>query len=658
MHHRPTRAKGSDPSLEKVLLVGNPNVGKSVFFGALTGQYVTVSNYPGTTVEVTRGNAQWLGKRFQVLDTPGVNNLIPHSEDEQVTRDILMEEKGQRVIQVADAKNLRRGLLITLELMEMGVPLVLALNMEDEATELGLEIDHRRLSEILGIPVVKTVATRRKGVDRVVQALEGLNAPKDNHPLPPDLEEAIQAIQAFLPESNVNRRSLAVMLLADDATLTGWLNAHVSEKDVGAIVEVCRRVQSRYEEPLAYVFNRHRLQAADEIVAQVVRQQGSRVAHWAQHLGDLSMHPVWGIPVLIGVLGLLYLFVGRFGAGTLVDLIQEDLFRGWVLPGLVARTEAWVPWAILRDFLVGPYGLFTMALTYALAIVLPIVGTFFVAFGILEDSGYMPRLAVMANRAFHVVGLSGKAVLPMLLGLGCDTMATLTTRILDTRKERVLVTLLLALGVPCSAQLGVILGMLGELSAMAVALWAGVILLTMMAVGYLGARLIPGEEGAFILELPPIRVPQVKNILVKTMARVEWYLKEAVPLFVLGTLVLFALDKTGSLQVIQRGAAPLVVRWLGMPVQATEAFLIGFLRRDYGAAGLYALARDGVLDHTQILVSLVTITLFIPCIANLFIIIKERGWKTALWMSLVIFPLAFGVGGALNQACRWTGWVP
>jgi len=658
VHNRPTRAKGSDPSLEKVLLVGNPNVGKSVFFGALTGRYVTVSNYPGTTVEVTRGNAQWLGRRFQVLDTPGVNNLIPHSEDEQVTRDILMEEKGQRVIQVADAKNLRRGLLITLELMEMGVPLVLALNMEDEATELGLEIDHRRLSEILGIPVVKTVATRRKGVDRVVQALEGLNAPKDNHPLPPDLEEAIQAIQPFLPESNVSRRSLAVMLLADDATLTGWLNAHVSETDVAAIVEVCRRVQSRYEDPLAYVMNRCRIEAADQIVAQVVRQRGRRVAHWAQHLGDLSMHPVWGIPVLMGVLGLLYLFVGRFGAGTLVDLIQEDLFRGWVLPGLVARTESWVPWAILRDFLVGPYGLFTMALTYALAIVLPIVGTFFIAFGILEDSGYMPRLAVMANRAFRVVGLSGKAVLPMLLGLGCDTMATLTTRILDTRKERVLVTLLLALGVPCSAQLGVILGMLGGLSVMAVSLWAGIILLTMLAVGYLGSRLIPGEEGAFILELPPIRVPQWKNILVKTMARMEWYLKEAVPLFVLGTLVLFALDKSGLLEIIQRGAAPLVVRWLGMPLQATEAFLIGFLRRDYGAAGLYALARDGVLDHTQILVSLVTITLFIPCIANLFIIMKERGWKTALWMVLVIFPLAFGVGGALNQACRWTGWVP
>jgi ferrous iron transport protein B len=658
VHERRARAKGGEHPLEKVLLVGNPNVGKSVLFGALTGRYVTVANYPGTTVEVTRGNAQWLGKRFQVLDTPGVNNLIPHSEDEQVTRDILMEERDQRVVQVADAKNLRRSLLITLELMEMGVPLVLALNMEDEASELGLEIDHRRLSEILGIPVVKTVATRRKGVDHLVQALEELGPAKGNHPFPRELEEAVVAIETFLPESNVTRRSLAVMLMAEDLTLTRWLNARVCERDVRAIGEICRRIQSRYAEPLAYVINRHRLQAADEIVAKVVRQRGRRVAHWAQHLGNLSMHPVWGIPVLMGVLGLLYLFVGRFGAGTLVDLMQEDLFRGVVLPGLVARTEAWVPWAILRDFLVGPYGLFTMALTYALAIVLPIVGTFFIAFGILEDSGYMPRLAVMANRAFRVVGLSGKAVLPMLLGLGCDTMATLTTRILDTRKERVLVTLLLALGVPCSAQLGVILGMLGGLSAMAVAVWAGVILLTMLAVGYLGARLIPGEEGAFILELPPIRVPQLTNILVKTLARMEWYLKEAVPLFALGTLVLFALDKTGLLEIIQRGAAPLVVRWLGMPLQATEAFLIGFLRRDYGAAGLYALARDGVLDHTQILVSLVTITLFIPCIANLFIIMKERGWKTALWMVLVIFPLAFGVGGALNQACRWMGWVP
>jgi ferrous iron transport protein B len=652
------KAEGADSPLEKVLLVGNPNVGKSVIFGALTGRYVTVSNYPGTTVEISRGNARLLNRRWQIVDTPGVNNLMPHSEDERVTRDILMEEGGQRIIQVADAKNLRRALLITSELLEMGLPMALVLNMEDEARSLGIQTDVRRLSEILGIPVLTTVATRRKGIDRVVQSLEQLAASTYTERFSPDLEEAIGAIAERLPDSSLSRRSLAVMLLCGDETLALWLNSRVPERDVEIIEEIRRQSQSGYAEPLAYVVNRQRLAKVDEIVGEVLRREPDRAGGGLQRVGNLAMHPVWGIPILAGVMALAYLFVGQLGAGTLVDWAEEEFFGSFVVPAVARAVEAWVPVPLLQDLLVGPYGIFTMAFTYALAIVLPIVGTFFIAFGILEDSGYLPRLAVMVNRAFRLVGLSGKAVLPMMLGLGCDTMATLTTRILDSRKERILVTLLLALGIPCSAQLGVILGMLGGLSPAAVLVWVGIIVLTMLCVGFFASRLIQGEETAFILELPPMRLPQLKNILIKTLARIEWYLKEAVPLFVLATLVLFLLDKTALLGTIQRAAEPVVHSLLGLPPKATEAFLIGFLRRDYGAAGLFALAREGALDPRQVLVSLVTITLFVPCIANVLIIVKERGWAIALWMLLVIFPVAFGVGGALNFFLEWTGWMP
>ncbi len=658
MHAQREAPGAAAPPMDRILLVGNPNVGKSVLFGALTGRYVTVSNYPGTTVEVSRGNARLLGRRCQIIDTPGINSLMPHSEDERVTRDILMEEGGQRVIQVADAKNLRRGLLITLELMEMGLPAMLALNMEDEARNLGLDTDAHRLSQILGIPVVTTVATRRKGIDRVINGLGALRPVPYRQQLTPDLEEAVAAVEPLLPHSHLAPRALALMLLSGDETLARWLNARAPEKDVAAIGEICRRLQARYAEPLAYVINQLRLRAVDEIVARVVRRRRAPRGQWAQRAGDLAMHPVWGFLVLGGVLFLLYLFVGEFGAGTLVDILEGDLFQGALLPWVRALAEAWIPLPLVRDLLIGPYGLISMALTYAVAIVLPIVGTFFLAFGLLEDSGYMPRLAVMANRAFRLIGLSGKAVLPMMLGLGCDTMATLTTRILDSPKERILVTLLLALGIPCSAQLGVILGMLGGLSPWAVAVWAGVILATMVAVGYIASRIIPGGEEAFILELPPIRLPLLKNIAVKTLARIEWYLKEAVPLFVLGTLILFILDRAALLGKLQAAADPVVDHWLGLPPQATEAFLIGFLRRDYGAAGLFALARDGLMDPAQVLVSLITITLFVPCIANVLIIVKERGWTVALWMMLVIFPLAFGVGGLVNRAMRWTGWSP
>ena len=234
----------------------------------------------------------------------------------------------------------------------------------------------------------------------------------------------------------------------------------------------------------------------------------------------------------------------------------------------------------------GQYGLISMGLTYAVAIILPIIVTFFLAFSILEDSGYLPRLAVVFNRLFRMIGLNGKAVLPLILGFGCDTMATLTTRILATRKERLIAILLLALGIPCSAQLGVILGLLAGLSWKATLIWVAVVAGTILMVGFISSRLLPGDGSDFILEIPPLRMPSPSNIGLKTLSRVEWYLKEAVPIFLVGTLILFAADRTGALLAAQTFLEPVVVGVLDLPREATEAFIIGFLRRDFGAAGL------------------------------------------------------------------------
>jgi ferrous iron transport protein B len=364
------------------------------------------------------------------------------------------------------------------------------------------------------------------------------------------------------------------------------------------------------------------------------------------------MHPILGIPILLVVLFIIYLLVGRFGAGTCVDFLQESVFNRYLIPWTKAVLDMLLPSDFLKDFLVGEFGIFTMALTYAIAIVLPIVGFFFLAFGILEDSGYLPRLAVMSNKIFRLMGLNGRAVLPMVLGLGCATMATLTTRILDTKKERLIVTFLLALGVPCSAQLGVILGLLGGLSFAATAIWAGVVLFVLIFMGHLSSKVVKGKEADFILELPPIRMPQLSNILYKTRIRIAWYLREAVPLFVIGTVILFAADKTGALVWLEKLARPLVVHVLNLPSEVSAAFFVGFLRRDYGAVFLMDAAKAGNLDGIQIVVSLVTITLFVPCIANFFMMIKERGLKAAFVMVLIILPFSFGLGGIVNLVLR------
>jgi ferrous iron transport protein B len=246
------------------------------------------------------------------------------------------------------------------------------------------------------------------------------------------------------------------------------------------------------------------------------------------------------------------------------------------------------------------------------------------------------------------MGLNGKAVLPMVLGLGCDTMATLTTRILPTRKERLLAMLLLALGVPCSAQLGVILAMLASVPPQAAAIWVLTVAGVMVSVGWLAARVLPGERGDFVVELPPMRLPVLSNVVSKTLARVEWYLKEALPLFLLGTLVLFVLDRLHLLAGIIRAGRPLVTGVLGLPPEASAAFLIGFLRRDFAATRLFDMSRGGNLDVVQLVVAMVTITLFIPCIANVFMIAKERGWRTAGAMAAFIFPVAFATGGLVR----------
>jgi ferrous iron transport protein B len=258
------------------------------------------------------------------------------------------------------------------------------------------------------------------------------------------------------------------------------------------------------------------------------------------------------------------------------------------------------------------------------------------------------------------MGLNGKAVLPMVLGLGCDTMATMTARIMETRKERVIVTLLLALGVPCSAQIAVILAMTGRLPIAASFWFAGSILLVLFLVGWLAAKVLPGRGSDFMLELPPLRVPQAGNIAVKTVARIEWYLKEAMPLFVLGTLLLWGLDRLGWLRALERAARPIVTGLLGLPQEAAAAFILGFLRRDYAAAGLFQRYQPfmdaGTMTRSmeiEVTVALVTVTLFIPCIANFFMIVKERGWKTGVGMAAFILPFSVGVGAGLNVLMRW-----
>ncbi|MDP2643762.1 MAG: ferrous iron transport protein B [Desulfobacterales bacterium] len=636
---------------KNIILIGNPNVGKSVIFGLLTGKYVTVSNYPGTTVEVSKAFSTFDKEKALVIDTPGTNSLLPQSEDERVTRDILLNERPEVVIQVADSKNMRRSLSLSLQLAEMEVPFVVDLNMVDEARSRGIYIDQKKLAQVLGVPVVPTVATRKQGLGRLV---ESLSAPQKSSVVisyEPEIEEAIRQIMDFIPKTHISARSIAVMFLAGESGIEAWLASRVNPAQMEKASFTREGLQSRRGRPISYILNQQRMAKVDDILAGVLRvDEPARGHNLSQALGRWAMHPVWGVPILLIVLYITYKIVGEFAAGTSVDFLESVVFGEYINPLLSKAVNFLIPIEIVRELLIGEYGLITMALTYAIAIVLPIVGFFFLIFGLMEDSGYLPRLAIMVNKLFKVMGLNGTAVLPMILGLGCDTMATLTARILPSKKERIIVTMLLALAVPCSAQLGVIFGGTATISPKATLIWAGVIIGVIFVVGALASLVLPGTGSDFILETPPIRLPKISNIAIKTLARVEWYLKEAVPLFILGTFILFLLQKLGLLGIIENAAAPVVVNLLGLPKDVAGAFVMGFLRRDYAAV---LIVKGGSLDPIQMLVALVTITLFVPCIANFFIMIKERGMKTALLIVSFIFTFAFLFGGAFNYALRY-----
>jgi ferrous iron transport protein B len=737
----------------KIVLVGNPNVGKSVIFRLLTGNYVLVSNFPGTTVEVSRGTLLLGGTTYEVIDTPGVNSLVPQSEDERVACEILMREKPDLIIQVADAKNMRRTLLIASQLTEFGVPMILVLNMIDEAEERGIEIDTKGLSKFFSIPVVETAAIYARGRKQLLNAIQNPARPKNtlietgskssiiqslkNTPAPVLLSiewmaegdrDLIRTIStSYGPESFTRLKNWI-----EGYRLAGHKNpareiAEIRSQFLDSSVDSFKKKrQSRFVEetsisnriwlfllicglllfswneigPLLHVSTpfqivlqafAHRLdnffnnagfgQGLLRSVLLGKAQYGkfayglvpeaihlllmilpviiplgvllSRSRAFVHEMGILTRRASTGIPILIVVLLLLYEFVGYTGAQTLVGLLEKTLFGEHLIPLL----RNLLPPGFMSEFIAGKYGIVSMGLTYAIGIVLPVVGTFFIAFGLLEDSGYLPRLSILSDRLMRIMGLNGKAVLPMVLGFGCGTMATMATRILSSKRERLITILLLALGIPCSAQLGVMLGIAAGYSAMASLTVIGVVTSQLLLVGFLSSRLIKGRPSEFIFEIPPIRVPQFKNVALKTWYRVQWYLKEAVPLFLVGTLVLFMLDVLilhghSLLKWLEIGLAPLLSGLLHLPSEAAGIFVLGFLRRDYGAAGLYDLSRRGLLNGQQVVVSMVVITLFIPCIASFLMIIKEQGLKRACAIAGFIVPFAILVGTILSWILR------
>lgn len=598
---------GAGEDTKYIVVVGNPNVGKTAIFNGLTGIYGDVSNFPGTTVDICYGR---LGKDI-IIDTPGAYGISSFTGEEKLVRDLALS--ADVVIDVVDTAHLERDLFLTLHLIDLGLPVVVVLNMADETARYGLRINGEALEEMLGVPVVQTVAVEKKGLavlaERLCEARRGYRDP------------LLGGRLAEMARELGTSEAMALLLLEGDISAAETLHIPPGEE----------RMQ-------LYKKRRERVNGIVRLVSSDVQYK----RNFLDHLGRIMIRPVTGFPIMILVMVLVYLVVGVFFAQVVVDFTEGSIMEGYYEPFVRSALALYMdldsPAGIV---LTGQFGLLTMSVTYVLGLLTPLVVGFFLVLSILEDTGYLPRAAILMDRLLAVVGLNGLAVIPLVLGFGCVTAAIITTRLLPTDRERRIAIFLLSLAIPCSAQLALVTAIMARQGIWYFILYGMIILIVLTAAGMALSRILPGSSTPLLMDLPPLRLPRVDNVLIKTWMRSWHFLKEAFPLFVGGALFLSLLKVTGTLEWIQNSMDPVTVGWLNLPRESASAFIVGFIRREFGPAGLITVP----MSAGQNFILMVTLTLYVPCIASVMVIFKERGWKEGMviWTSVLV--LAFVIGG-------------
>jgi ferrous iron transport protein B len=568
-------------SAARVAIIGVPNCGKSLIFNRLTGRFSTTANYPYTTVEVEEAQLVINGQAVALFDTPGITGLELESEDEAMTRDLLRDRPPDVIIQCADAGNLVRSLILTAQLAELEIPTVLCLNMLDEATGRGLFFDYHALSEHLGVPVVPVCALDGRGIKELAKKIQHARVPRPVRRT---------GLDARAPVTGCAGCSAAI--LADEpkdqrACRASWRTALKS----------------------------HHLWA-QEIADLVVKQGGLEPRHpfWTG-LANAAVHPIGAWALLLLTLAIIYLMVVEVGAKFLCGQTNR------AIAPLVALVSSWAGHGFVGDVLVGPFGLLTLGLFNAIGTVLPILATFYLPFCVLEEIGYFPRLTVQFDRLLRVVGLNGKAVLPMTLGFGCSSVACMSIRRLETTKERFIAAFLISLGIPCAAQLGVVIAILAVLPLPAI-VGAGLAVLALQV-----------TAGA---------------MLGRTYQRIAEFVTEAIPLFLASAATLFILHSVGLLDRLRSLLAPVVVRGLGLPRDYADVLLVTLARREMGAVMLKDMADSHRLNVQQLFIALLVIVLFVPCMTTGMILGRVLGWFRAALVFSAVTAIAIGAGAVVH----------
>jgi len=623
-----------------IALAGNANVGKSVIFNQLTGLGQIIGNWPGKTVEKAEGPLVHHGKNIKVIDLPGIYSLSTYSQEELVSREYIALGNPDVVVNVVDATALERNLFFTLQLIEMQVHLVLAINLVDIAKKKGININYQLLGEILGLPVVPTIATKGIGVHEIVdEALELVtNKIKQGKPrisYGSEIEKHVKTLEQMLSQKKIEYplRWTAIKLLEEDAEII-----KIVQENAPDVVEMskvfCKEIEKIHKEPCATVISAERYATSARIVSEVQIHDQPQKPSWGERLDVLTMHRVWGyiflFTIMLAILGFISFFGGWLTEAlhTLFENFNPNLSGFW--PEL-----AW------NGGVVGFYA----SLAVALGFILP----FYMILGVLEDSGYLPKVAYLMDRPCHMMGLHGKACMPLLVAFGCNVPACAGCRIMETNRDR-LIAIVLSTLVPCSARTVVILGLVGAFVGVqwAVALYIFDFLLIFL-IGRLLNKILPGTSVGIIMEMPPYRTPSVKVVMKQAWVRFKPFLLTAIPLIIVGSIIVEAMRLTNVLPMISDFLSPVTVVWLGLPAFTGFLFIFGILRKEAALVLLTIVAGtsdiSSVMSPLQMVVFALVIMIYVPCVATIAAMVKETGWKHALEITVFEIGLAILIGG-------------
>lgn len=568
--------------------MGNPNVGKSVVFSRLTGANVIASNYPGTTVDFSKGKMRLDGEKVEIIDAPGTYSLVPSNKAEEVA--VKMLKDADNVISVVDATNLERNLFLTLELLEREIPVIVALNLWDETKHLGIDIDEKTLEEMLGVPVLPIVALTGEGIKQLVSRIKEARSPRH-----------------IKPTSEEGR----------------WI-------EIGSIIKKVENVKHRH----------HTI--------------------W-DRISDATIKPSTGIPIAFAIIFFSFWIVRLIGE-NLIGYIFEPLFD--LYKPLVMELSDWLGPGIINDLLIGrlvegeidfvqSMGILTTGLFVPIGMVLPYIVAFYLILSILEDSGYLPRLATLVDNVFHKLGMHGHGIVPVFLGLGCNVPGALSTRTLETRKQRFISATLLAIAVPCMAQISMIFAIFSKLEmdllypAIAyISLVFFTLIILYFVAGLILNKFVKGESPEIFLEIPPYRRPSLNTILKKTWMRIRWFLRDALPWLFFGVLLINIFYAVGFIDWLGDIFAPVMEGLFGLPGETSIVLLTGFLRKDL-AVGLL-LALDIKYTAMQLVIVATILTIYFPCVATFVVLLRELGIKDMLKSTTIMIGTALLVGGIMR----------